>query len=83
MFMSVEEPTSISLAVIIPAVMVPVAIIFLCCVVWISVILIVFRREYRVKSKEHQDLTSEMNQLKKSTVPKTPFKFGLLHNLKH
>ena len=55
--------SSVSLSVIIPAVVVPVTIVFLCSVVWIAGIVLVFRRKYTAKQTEQQTLTAESNEL--------------------
>ena len=68
---STEVP-GVPLVTIIPAVVIPVAVIFLCCVVWIAAILLMSRREYREMAKEHQILSYEMQHLKSGSAFQSP-----------
>ena len=59
------------LSTILSAVLVPVIVLLSCSVVGIVVISLVFRRKYKEKTMEQQNLEAEMIQLKSSSVLKS------------
>ena len=67
------------LSTILSAVLVPVIVLLSCSVVGIVVVSLVFRRKYKEKTMEQQNLEAEMVQLKSSSILKSPGKYGLHH----
>ncbi len=75
LFFVVGPTASAPIASIISAALVPVVVLFLCFVVSIVAIVLVFRSKYKAKTKQQQELIVEMNELSHA-VNRSPEKFG-------
>ena len=73
--------SSIDLGIIIPAVVLPVTIIFICCLVLVTGIALVFRRKY--SAKKHHTLSGEMSEFEATTSLKSPLQSGKLIVKRH
>ena len=73
-----KQSVPFPMASIVSAALVPMVLLLSCSVVLIVAIGLVFRRKYKAKAMEQQNLEAEMNELKSISVLKSSGKLGKL-----
>ena len=62
-FVTAEEGGTLPITIIVPAVVAPVVVIFLCCLIWIAVIICYSRRAGKKKELQYTSLIAKMELL--------------------